>query len=196
MATLAASVFGPILTGLLGTAVLNQFGNNHAGVPYAVAEMRYVLIMGTVLGMLALFTIVRCAIIRRRHRWQAREVLTEDEWYGRFYGTSPFSREVVRSVLSAFAAELGGKVHPTQLRPDDRLEDFAVLLWGVPITASLETAECELAIALGGEFKPDPSWMSLKDVIIGACQQLSSLSDHPFHDGSAESSSASTILNG
>lgn len=138
-----------------------------------------VLVVTTTLVMMTLFAILRSAKIRRRRRFQMRELLTEDEWYDRFYSSTWFPRPVVMSILSAFAAEVGGNVSPTQLRPDDRLEDFVLTFWGVPTDDSFETVECELATLLGHDFVREHSWRTLDDVIVGVCQQACATSSQP-----------------
>lgn len=174
---LVGLVFGiPTLIAAVAGGIMGLLGANSDAIPC-------VLGVTTALGMIALFAILRSAKAQRRRRFQGRVALTEDEWFDRYYGQTEFPHPAVMSILSAFAAEAGGNVRPTQLRPDDRLEDFALTFWGVLTDDSFETAEIHLATALGDEFEPDPSWTTLGDVIVGLCQQRSALSDRPTTHG-------------
>jgi hypothetical protein len=177
MAVLAGLIFGiPTLIAAVAGDIMGHLGTNSDAIPYVLA-------VTTAIAMITLFAILQTAKVRRRRRFQARDVLTEDEWFDHYYGETEFPQPVVLSVLSAFAAEVGGNIRPTQLRPDDRLEDFALTFWGIVTDDSFETAECHLAIALGSDFEPDASWTTLGDLIVGACRQTSALSASPSSHG-------------
>lgn len=165
MVALAGLIFGvPTLIAAVAVGIIDQRGTNPDVIPYVVA-------VTTTLAIMTFFAILRSAKVRRCRRFQNREVLTDDQWYDRYYGQTEFPKQTILSILSAFAAELGRRVRPTQLRPDDRIEYFALTFWGVPTDDSFETVECELATVFGDEFQVDPSWSTLGDVIVTTCQQ-------------------------
>jgi hypothetical protein len=135
LAALAGLVMGvPTLIAAVAGGVMGRLGTSPDVMPY-------VLGVTTALAGATLCAILRSAKVRRRRRFQGREALTDVEWYDRYHGLTNLPSPVVVSVLSAFAAEAGGNVCPTQFRPDDRLEDFALTFWGVPTDDPSETLE-------------------------------------------------------
>jgi len=60
-------------------------------------------------------------VTRRRRRFTSRSSLTEEDWFAAFYPASQPGRESVRTILQAFADDIG--IEWTRLRPTDTFQE-------------------------------------------------------------------------
>lgn len=107
----------------------------------------------------------------RRQRLSSRRITSLDTWCEQYYGAETESTaEIAMTVISVVGEAIG--IHPTQLRPTDRLDSELALPQAGALDDTAEVLEEMLSDALQRKITIEREWRTLDDIVHGVVSEI------------------------